>query len=811
MKLNEQAVLRFMEQKDYRPINAAELARRMEIHANDRAALRNILRKLVGSGRVLEGAKNRLSLPKQMEVPLKKSKRSKHPDQQHEQAISQSREFVGTIRFQASGFAWVYADLAAKENAGINFAEADRFRCEAFDCGNALDGDRVRVTAIKSAPLRTNGASADAAPKVRVSEVLTRRSGRVVGIFRRKAKFSWVEVEDVAVRGNLDLSVESTAQNGQLVVVMLDTWDRPDTAPRGRVVEVLGWPGDPGVDILSIIHRCGLRTSFPEDVLAEAHGTAEMIPEAEMARRQDWRERLVMTIDPADAKDHDDAIWLEKIPSGWRLAVHIADVSWYVKPGTAMDREAQERGNSTYLVDRVLPMLPPELSNGICSLKPDVDRLTKCALLEIDHGGRIAHAEFFDAVIHSRAKLSYEMAQTMLDGDDSGDPAATAMVREAWKMAEKMRQARFTDGALDLEFPEFRVAMDDQGRASEVREVIHTPSHQLIEECMLAANQAVALALKRRQKPSIYRIHEDPDFAKLNAFADAARAFGYHVGDLSNRRHIQELLDSAKGNPDEHVVKLGLLKSLRRAAYSVDPLGHFGLAKADYCHFTSPIRRYADLIVHRSLQALLKNPPKHQDRLPSMAELTEMARHISETERSSAAAESETKQLKLMEWLARAATLGDDAPPLQGIITEVRQMGLFVEAVCIGMKGVVKREDLPAGDWFYDPVRLCMRSRDGSTYQAGQALSLRVGRVDFARKFVDFRIAPDATAPATGQTSPPPRYAAKPKKGKTSAPKHGTNYSEKSPRKPVDGKSKPRAKPSPSAKKSAKPQKQKRP
>ena len=733
-----------MGQKEYRPMDSSELARRMEIHPNDRAALRNILRKLVGDGRVVEGAKGRCQLPRPAEPKPAFFKGKKPQQSMRPMPMAKSREFVGTIRFQPSGFAWVYADITAKENEGQNFEAADRFRCEAFDCGTALDGDRVRVTTIKSAPHRASGSATETTPKVRVTEVLTRRSGRVVGVFRRKAKFSWVVVDDVAVKGNVDLSVESTAQNGQLVVVQLDSWDQNKTTPRGRVVEVLGWPGDPGVDILSIIHRHGLRTSFPEDVLSEAHRTAEKIPDEEIARRQDWRKQLVMTIDPADAKDHDDAIWLEKIPTGWRLAVHIADVSYYVKPGTAMDREAQERGNSTYLVDRVLPMLPPELSNGICSLKPDVDRLTKCALLEIDHGGRISKVEFFDAVIHSRAKLSYEMAQAMLDGDNSGDPEATAMVREAGKMAAKMRQARFLDGALDLEFPEFRVVLDDKGQAFEVREVIHTASHQLIEECMLAANQAVANALKRRQKPTIYRIHEDPDFAKLNSFADAARAFGYQVGDLSNRRHIQELLDAAKNNPDEHVVKLGLLKSLRRAAYAVDPLGHFGLAKADYCHFTSPIRRYADLIVHRSLQSLLKSPPTRQDRIPSIADLTEMARHISDTERASAAAESETKQLKLMEWLARAATLGNEAPPLEGMITEVRQMGLFVEAVCIGMKGVVKREDLPAGEWFFDPVRQVFRCRDGRTYSAGQALSLRVNRVDFERKFVDFRIAKDS-------------------------------------------------------------------
>jgi ribonuclease R len=485
--------------------------------------------------------------------------------------------------------------------------------------------------------------------------------------------------------------------------------------------------------------------------MAEAHATKEIIPREEIERRQDWRDRLVMTIDPADAKDHDDAIWVERSAKGWRLAVHIADVSAYVKPGSAMDEEAQKRGNSTYLVDRVLPMLPPELSNGICSLKPDVDRLTKCALLEIDDSGRIGKAEFFDAVIHSRAKLSYEEAQAMLDGDQSGDAAATAMVREAWKMASRMRELRYKNGSLDLEFPEFRVILDDKGQACEVREVIHTSSHQLIEECMLAANDAVALVLKRKQKPVVYRVHEDPDFAKLNSFAEVARGFGYKVGDLSNRVHVQQLLDAAKGNPDEHVIKLGLLKSLKRAAYDVDPLGHYGLAKVDYCHFTSPIRRYADLIVHRALQSSLWNAPKHCDSTPSQRELTQIALHISTTERTSAGAESETKQLKLMEWLGKAAD-AKDAPTFEGMITEVRPMGLFVEAIAIGMKGVVKREDLPEGDWYFDAARLRFTSRSGGEFRSGMSVRLRVGKVDFERKFVDFTI--DGEASGKPQKSP---------------------------------------------------------
>lgn len=798
MKVNEQAVLRFMSAPDYSPMDQSQLARAMGIASKDRGELRDILRRLTETGKVSWGAQSRYALTKVQG----KSKTGATP-----------KQLVGTIRFAPRGFAWVYADIEAPENVGWDFTQFDRFRAEQRDCGTALDGDKVLVSVL-SAPkfLRSQDKvqelpPEETAPKVKVAQVVSRRSGKVIGIFRKKAKFTWVEVDDVALKGNVDLSVDSTAQNGQLVVLELDRWDKPQQTPKGRVVEVLGWPGDPGVDILSVIHRNGLRTTFPDVVMKEAHATPETIPTEEIKRREDWRDRLVMTIDPADAKDHDDAIWVEKVSTGWKLAVHIADVSYYVKPGTAMDKEARERGNSTYLVDRVLPMLPPELSNGICSLKPDVDRLTKCALLEIDHNGHIAKAEFVDAVIHSRAKLSYEEAQAMLDGDNSGDPAATAMVREAWVMASRMRTLRFKNGSLDLEFPEFRVILDDKGQACEVREVIHTSSHQLIEECMLAANDAVALALKRKQKPVIYRVHEDPDFDKLNSYAEIARTFGYQVGDLSNRVHVQQLLDSAKGNADEHVIKLGLLKSLKRAAYDVDPLGHYGLAKKDYCHFTSPIRRYADLVVHRALQSLLRNAPKPCDRTASQAELTEISRHISTTERTSAGAESETKQLKLMEWLAKAGDM-KDPPTFEGMITEVRSMGLFVEAIAIGMKGVVKREDLPAGDWYFDSTRMRYTSRDGGEFRSGQAVALRVGKVDFARKFVDFTIAGESKRASRRDGNNTPRSNKNDTGAKTAKGKKNTTFSSKRPQKSDNKKSASKASSQGTSPKSNAPQKQ---
>jgi hypothetical protein len=312
-----------------------------------------------------------------------------------------------------------------------------------------------------------------------------------------------------------------------------------------------------------------------------------------------------------------------------------------------------------------------------------------------------------------------------------------------------LRKKRFADGALDLEMPEIRVKLDDKGRAVEVHQVEHTSSHQLIEECMLLANETVAHQLKIRNKPTIYRIHEDPDFGRLADYSEAAKAHGYTPGDLSNRAHIQALLDSAKGRPDEHLIKLGLLKSLKRAAYSADPLGHYGLAKGDYCHFTSPIRRYADLIVHRSLQAFLTNPPKQLDKVPGQVELAEFARHISDTERTSAEAENETKQIKMLEYLD-FCTKQDPPPVFEGVVTDVRMMGLMVEATDLGARGVIKREDLPRGDWRFEQSQMRWVSRAGLQFQLGQKIQMQVARIDFQAKFVDFQIAGDALPESVG-------------------------------------------------------------
>jgi len=723
------ALLRLMGGKGYRPMNKSELSRELALTSGDRPLLRGELAAMTKEGLIAEGKKGRYETAKK---------------------AGGANLLLGVIRFLPRGHAWFYPDLVDADNiaGGIDLKKYSRLHIPRRDTGTALEGDRVAVsfhlprpanwrrTGIKQVP--------DEEPDARgkVEKILERRSGRVVGVFQKKGKFGWVETEDPAMDGQIDLNGDTTAEPGQLVVVDLEQWEKGQN-PRGRVIEVLGWPGDAGVDIMGVIYRQGLRTSFPEEVLAETRKVQEEVDAKELARREDWRNRLVITIDPADAKDHDDAIWVEKHGKGWTLAVHIADVSHYVKPKTSLDKEASERGNSTYLVDRVLPMLPPELSNGICSLKPDVNRLTKCAIMEISAAGKVTKSTFCDAVINSQAKLSYEQAQAILDGKPAPDGSVqglSEMVKEAWALASVLRKKRFADGALDLEMPEIRVKLDDKGRAVEVHQVEHTASHQLIEECMLLANESVAHVLKVRNKPTIYRIHEDPDFGRLEDYAQTAKAHGYQPGDLTNRAHIQKLLDSAKGRPDEHLIKLGLLKSLKRAAYAADPIGHYGLAKGDYCHFTSPIRRYADLVVHRSLQPYLTNPPKNPDKVPGQTELAEFARHISDTERTSAEAENETKQIKMLEYLDMCSKL-PEPPAFDGVVTDVRMMGLLVEATEIGARGVIKREDLPRGDWRFEQSQMRFVSRGGLQFQLGQKIQMQVQRIDFQAKFIDFRIA----------------------------------------------------------------------
>ena len=744
MKRLRQRIDTLLKSPEYRPLNKSEFARNLRVKPNERAALREELLRLENKGIIVRGKKGRFSL---------RSKSSKGPKKGNQALL------IGTLRFQSNGNAWFYPDAndATNEAAGMDLKKFSRIFVSSQKTGTAMNGDQVAVRIdrigqpewTKHKRGKNHRAAGMAKPDDEaagyVEKIIERGMARIVGTYFRRGKFAHVQPDDLKIpdvnieRDSLPQDKKDGPKSGQVVAVELTRWDNPNSKPVGRVTEVLGWPDTPGIDMLSIVHKHGLRDEFPDDVLDGAKRFGDHVTEKDIDGRDDWRELPVITIDPHDAKDFDDAISVQKTRDGWQLAVHIADVAHYVKPGSALDKEASGRGNSTYMADRVLPMIPRELSNHLCSLMPEVDRLTQCCLMKVNQDGKIRSARFTRAVIHSSKRFTYEEAQDILMAPDKnrGD-TITDMLHEAWSLASLLRKRRFENGALDLDMPEVSVVLDNKGKPTGIEKSDYNESHQLIEEFMLVANESAAKLLKNRGQTTIYRIHEDPDPDRLNEYAELARLHGYKPGNLTNKKHIQKLLDDAKGSLEEPAIKIGLLKSLKRAAYFQDPLGHYGLSKADYCHFTSPIRRYADLIVHRALQPHLGNPPEKRDRLPSPGEAAQIAQHISETERTSAEAENESRRLKMLQYL-HMCSLEKDPPVFKTVVTDVRHFGLFVEAIDIMTKGLIKSEDFGPGEWRFEANLLRFTGPNGHSYQVGQQYNCIVANVDMERQMVDFK------------------------------------------------------------------------
>lgn len=596
----------------------------------------------------------------------------------------------------------------------------------AEDTANALHGDQVEAT-----PTRGDMA--------RVTKVVGRENDRLVGTYQKQKGLTYVLPDDPRIAFKIILRPGGPAlarppQTGDKVVVKLETWKDLKTSPAGQLAELLGAPDEAGVDMLSVIRTYNLPGEFPAVVMKEANAFSEAIPKEEIAKRDDCRSDFVLTIDPDDAKDHDDAVHVYKTKEGWLLSVHIADVAHYVRPGSALDREARERGNSTYLADRCIPMLPLRLSADLCSLREGVDRLAHTAFIEFTPEGKTHRVTFAKTIIRVAKRLTYREAKRLLDTDAKTvkDPAQSKIVKAlhtAWELATLLRKRRFAAGSLDLEFPETKIVLDADGRVERIEKVENDESHQLIEEFMLAANEAVGHAIKNRPAPCIYRVHDKPDPERLEEFRKFAAVQGLKVGDMKVRKEVQRMLDALHGRLDEHVIKVEFLKSLRRAAYSTDPIGHYGLAKADYLHFTSPIRRYADLVAHRVLA---------HERGGGRKEFTEIAQHLSDTERNSAYAEQDSKLLKKMEYFQRqlAAVRPDE---YRAIVTDVRSAGLLIEVPEVDTMGIVNISLLKGGPYEFDRARgQLIHRRSGRKYGRGDTLKVSVCRVDAEQRQIDF-------------------------------------------------------------------------
>ncbi len=596
----------------------------------------------------------------------------------------------------------------------------------------ALHEDRVLVRRdVQAKGLRPHAPALSTGTVVRILE---RRRIQIVGTLQRSRQFLYVVPDDPRIPHDIYVPPPGPgrpqAAVGDKVVVRLREWQSRHANPEGEIIEALGAPDEPGVDMLSVLRQYSLPTRFPQNVLQEARALGATVAPRHLQGRVDCRRLPVLTIDPDDAQDFDDAICLERAGQDqWRLWVHIADVSHYVRPGSALDAEARRRGNSTYLVDRVIPMLPEELSNELCSLKPGVDRLTKCVEFLLSREGRVLRTQFYSAVIHSQRRLAYPEALAILQRKPA-DPLEE-MLHQAHDLAQRIRRARFKAGSLALDFPEMKIRLDAQGRVARIEKLENDVSHQLVEECMLLANEAVAARLRALRRPAIYRVHEPPDERRLQEYREEVLSHNVPCGNLRHRPEVQRLLHRLDGLPIGPALKIGFLKSLLRARYAVEPLGHYGLAKTNYTHFTSPIRRYADLLTHRALFEKVS---------PSPQALRETAEHISATERNSADAERDSKDVKLLAFLQGQLRCGR---PLSypALVTDIRNFGFFVDVPGLAMSGLVPLSTLEDDFYVFDTVRsLLVGRRTRRAIRLGSRVTVEIFKVDTFKKQADFRL-----------------------------------------------------------------------
>ncbi len=695
-------LLKLMADEKYVPMKEKELAILLQVKKKDRDELKKLLSELVEEGRVWVSGRGKYSLPK-------------------------LKQLTGVFRLTQQGFGFV-------EVEGLQ----DEFFIPRDEVHGAMHLDVVTI----EPETKKSGKRAEA----RIVEIVERATDHVVGTYEQAGiHYGFVVPDnnlfdrDIFIPGERSMD----AVTGDKVLIEITDYGSRFKSPEGRITEILGHEGDPGVDILSMIRGYGLPLEFPEKVLKQADKVPEEVSDDDIRGRADFRDLKMVTIDSEEAKDLDDAVSLYKDGENYVLGVHIADVTHYVQENSALDKEALKRGTSVYLVDRVIPMLPQRLSNGICSLNENVNRLTLSCIMTFDPAGTLIDHEITESVIKTDKRMTYTAVNGIIEDRDEKlmkeyeDLVPMFLLME--ELAEILRKKRKKRGSIDFDLPETKILLDDKGKPTYVGPYDRNSATRLIEEFMLSANETVAEHYCSRSVPFVYRIHEDPDPEKIRKLEAFIHNFGYGIkvkNDEVHPRELQKLLERIDGTPQESLISSLTLRSMQRASYSTECRGHFGLACRYYCHFTSPIRRYPDLQIHRiikeSLHGKMKNARlEHYDKI-----LPEIAKHSSSRERLADEAERETDKLKKAEYMADH--IGD---VYTGVISGVTGWGIYVELPNT-VEGLVHVSRLE-GDYFYfneDRMEL-VGERTGQKYVLGQAVKIRVIGVDMTIRAVDFELA----------------------------------------------------------------------
>ena len=691
----------FLQNNPERLYKTKELARYLEIPADSYQDLKALIKELVSEGKIYKYKKGKFG------------------------AGRKSVTVVGRIDIKSQGYGFLLVE-DSKDDIYVN----------EINLGTAFDGDLVRVELFQVGKGRKR--------EGRVLEVIERARVNVVGVYFKGKSRGTIVPDNLELHRDIIIPHDKShhAKPGQKVVAKLLSWKDARRNPEAEIIEILGYPEDPGVDVLSVAKSHDIQTEFPDEVTAELMRLDLSIAAGELKRRLDLRDELIFTIDPEDAKDFDDAISLKRSDSGnYQLGVHIADVSYYVRDKSALDRIARERGTSIYLVDRVIPMLPEKLSNEACSLKPNEDRLCFSVIMEVNSNADVLEYKIVESIINSKRRFTYEEVQALIDKPDNRDPFndVIKMMLGLNKVLLTKREAR---GGLDFGSNDVRIKLDELGKPISVEHCIQLDSHRIIEEFMILANQIVATQVSMmndpasgREYPYAYRVHEKPNPEKLEEFRKFLNAMGieFNLKKKVTPKLFQNLVAQVKGTEKEIIVGDVMTRTMMKAKYDVANVGHFGLALKFYSHFTSPIRRYPDLICHRLLKSYLTEPVRF---VIDKRELSKVCDHATAREIVAQEAERESVKLKRVEYMENR--IGD---VFKGIISGVASYGIFVEIVENLAEGLVHISTLPGDYYIYDKDRYRIYGEhNGKIYQLGDVVEVKVVRVNTRDKLIDLEL-----------------------------------------------------------------------